>query len=240
MNRRPDGFTLLELIVVIGIFAVMAAMAYGGLRSVLNARGRIEASLARTAAFQKAYWVMRDDFINADARPITDGDGQRKPALLYVPLDRRLGFTRGGWGNPTDLPRSTLQRVGYVFDYDKQQLLRRTWPVLDRAPQTQPVDTLLLDRISQVHWRFLDANGQWHDVWPDTGAVQTRSAGDAPPPQAVELQFTARDWGQIRWMFSYGIGTGGVSPPASVPPPPASPPLQPAPGLSNPQQPNGG
>ncbi|MGQ0528471.1 MAG: type II secretion system protein, partial [Panacagrimonas sp.] len=35
--RRPGrGFTLLEIIVVVLVFSVMAAMAYGGLNSVLK------------------------------------------------------------------------------------------------------------------------------------------------------------------------------------------------------------
>ncbi|MHB8746444.1 MAG: PulJ/GspJ family protein, partial [Gammaproteobacteria bacterium] len=32
------GFTLLELLVAVGVFAVMAVMAYGGLKSVLDSR----------------------------------------------------------------------------------------------------------------------------------------------------------------------------------------------------------
>ena len=36
--KNQNGFTLLELLVALGIFAVLAAMAYSGLNSVMTAR----------------------------------------------------------------------------------------------------------------------------------------------------------------------------------------------------------
>ena len=43
---RPlaGGFTLLELMIVLGIFCVLAVMAYGGLASVLSARTQVAES----------------------------------------------------------------------------------------------------------------------------------------------------------------------------------------------------
>lgn len=218
-SRRAAGFTLLELIVVIGIFAVLAVMAYGGLRTVLDARGRIDRSLEHTEALQKAFWIMRDDFINADQRAITDGDGQVVPAFIYVPLDHRVGFTRGGWPNPTDLPRSTLQRVGYLYNEDEHRLLRRTWPVLDRAPQTKPTDTPIVHGVSQARWRFLDSAGRWHEHWPAQAALTAQPGVQIPPPQAVELRFTVKGWGKIRWLFSYGVMGGSLPTQSPLAPP---------------------
>lgn len=221
-RRRQGGFTLLELVVVIGIFTLMAAMAYGGLSAVLKTRASLDVSLARTAALQKAYWVMRDDFQNGINRSVLDNDDQIEFALQYIGLDRRVDFTRGGWPNPLNLPRPTLRRLGYFYDQDKKQLMRRTWPALDRAPRTQPDDTLLLDGVEEVQWRFLDQNAQWQDSWPTQSALQTAastvpgsgvigagttasSSRTPPPPLAVELTLRTRDWGTLRWLFAYGL-----------------------------------
>lgn len=215
MHRRCNGFTLLEIIVVIGIFALMAAMAYGGLSAVLKTRASLDRSLDRISALQKAYWIMRDDFQNGINRSILDNDDQVEFALQYVGIDQRVSFTRAGWPNPLNLPRSTVRRLGYFYDDNKKELMRRTWPVLDRAPRTQPDDTLLLKNVNQVKWRFLDENGQWQDSWPTQSALQTAagtgtavtgiSSHTPPPPLAVELTMRTGDWGKLRWLFTYGL-----------------------------------
>lgn len=221
MSRTPNrrrcsaGFTLLEMIVVIGIFALMAAMAYGGLATVLKTRAQLDTSLNRIGMLQKVYWIMRDDFQNGLNRSILDDNGQVEFALQYVGIDHRVAFTRAGWPNPLNLPRSTLRRLGYFYDDDKKQLMRRTWPVLDRAPRTQPDDTLLLKNVDAVQWRFLDASGQWQDSWPTPSALQSAGTSGAaagagpgrtpPPPHAVELTMQTSDWGKLRWLFSYGL-----------------------------------
>lgn len=217
-GRPGAGFTLLEMIVVVGIFAVLAAMAYGGLDTVLNLRRSIEASLDRVEEYQKAYLRLREDFANAAARTVRDVDGAPLPAFLYDGYTRRIEFTRGGWSNPALLPRATLERVGYLFDDTKpgdKKLVRRSWRVLDRAPRTDPVDTPLLEHVDELQWRFLDSTLQWHDGWPppNLGSMLNPAASPTanpnafaaePPPLAVELTLRTRDWGRMRLLFRFG------------------------------------
>lgn len=209
-RRGVRGFTLLELLVVVGIFAIFAAMAYGGLDTVLNARRRIEVSLARTAEYQKAYLRLRDDFINGAARTIRDGDGQPQPAFTYDSYNKRVEFSRGGWSNPALLPRATLERVSYFVDdthSDNFRLIRRSWRVLDRASQSEPVDLSLLEHVEEVQWHFLDKNLAWQDRWPPTGTAVINSAATAAAvqaPVAVELKVRTRDWGELRFLFRLG------------------------------------
>ncbi len=217
-----DGFTLLELIVVIGVFSVFAAMAYGGLDRVMQARTHIEQSLNRTEQYQRAYLRLRTDFENAAPRGIRDTDGQIKAVFLYDGYAHRIEFTRGGWSNLLNLPRASLQRVAYFLDDNKLEnktLVRRTWPVLDRAPQTQSDDTVLLDHVDDLKWRFLDAQQAWQDAWPPPGsnlvpnaataaasavAAQAGAPQPSEAPRAVELTLRTRDWNEFRLLFKVG------------------------------------
>jgi general secretion pathway protein J len=206
MNRRGRlrGFTLLELIVVLAIFAIFAVMAYGGLDSVLKTRTQVEAAQDRLADLQRAYLRLRNDFQLLRPRPIRDGFGDVQASLTAG--DRGyVEFTRAGWRNPLNLPRSGLQRVAYRVEED--QLIRSSWRVLDRAQDSQPLDTVLLDQIEDVQWQYLDASRAWHSRWPDTDTTEDRA--EAAPPIGVEVRIRTKDIGEIHFLFATGAQPPG-------------------------------
>ncbi len=203
MTKLPRpfcGFTLIELVVVLGIFAVLSVLAYGGLNSVLKARVSVERALDRTVAMQKAYLRLRNDFQQLRDRPARDGYGDAQPALLVTP-DERVEFTRGGWRNPLSQARSTQERVSYRLDEDNR-LLRSSWRVLDRAQDSALVEIPLLENVEAMEWRFLDASRQWQTAWPSTDVSPGPPAGPAATlPLAVELTLRTKDWGELRFLF---------------------------------------
>jgi len=197
VKPRTRGFTLLELIVVLAVFSIFAVMAYGGLAGVLAGRERVLESLERTAALQKAYLRLRNDLQQLRARPARDGYGQPQPALQVTP-DGTVEFTRSGWRNPAGLARSALERVAYRLDGDGR-LVRSSWRVLDRAPDSAASEAIVLEKVEDLQWRFLDG-AEWRDRWPALGAT-----GEAPldiAPRAVELLLTLEDLGEVRLLFS--------------------------------------
>jgi general secretion pathway protein J len=193
------GFTLLELLVALGIFAVLATMAYAALNSVLTARKQVEAKSAQLSALQTALMIMERDVEQAVSRGIRDEFGDPQPALLGGGVGvTMLSLTRDGWSNPLGLPRSNLQRVAYQFN-DKQ-LIRQSWGVLDRAPNTESYSEILLDDVTAMDLRFLGQDGQWSGYWPPqvSGA---RSGAVVPPPRAVEINLDVAGWGRITRLF---------------------------------------
>lgn len=200
--KAQRGFTLLELIVVIAIFGVMSAMAYGGLNSVMKSRVHIEQSLERTAEYQKTYMRLRNDFQEARNRPARDAYGVLQPAFI-VDHDNHVGFTRAGWRNPLGQPRSSLERVIYRYDTEKKNLIRSSYRALDQAQDSQAVDQILLEKVEDVQWRYLDATQTWSNVWPARNTRNT-SASSAPP-QAVELTLRTIDLGEIHLLFRLGM-----------------------------------
>ncbi|WP_439640696.1 type II secretion system minor pseudopilin GspJ [Nevskia sp.] len=245
---RQRGFTLLELIVVIGIFGVFATMAYGGLNTVLSARAKIEQNLQRTEEYDRAYLRLRNDLQNAVPRPVRDGNGEPQPAFGYDSFSTRVEFTRGGWQNLMALPRSTLERVSYALEESEtadrsrgarlldKRLVRRSWYVLDRASQTKPVEVTVLDRVQSLDWRFFDRSGQRSETWPPSNGTPVTPGATFPTPTAVELTLTTRDWGELRMMFRVGAeGAARYAELSKPPPPPAPAPGQPG----NPANPDG-
>ncbi len=214
--RRSSGFTLLELLVALSIFALVSVMAYGGMSRVMEQRARTAAQAERLKYLQLAVNVMARDFEQLVDRGIRNEFGDAVPALVGGSGFQGVEFTHAGYANPARLPRSELQRVAYVREEDR--ILRRVWRVLDRAQDSQPASTVLMEKVDAFRLRFLTADGAWQDNWPPPG-----QAGDAPPglPRAVEVSVESGDLGRLRWLFRLPetplpptAGAGGQPPPA--------------------------
>ena len=190
---RCNGFTLIELLVALVIFALLAVMAYGGLSRVLDARDSFDRHNDRLSDLQMTFMLMGRDIEQAVDRPIRDAFGDSAPALQGD--GQAVELTRDGWRNPGAFMRSQLQRVGWRLDGD--QLRRMTWAVVDRAPDSEPVQPVILDKVDALAFRFLNEQGQWFDQWPP----DTENATELDLPQAVEVTLELDDWGEIRRLF---------------------------------------
>lgn len=203
LQRREQGFTLFEILIVVVIFAIFALLSYGGLDAVLNTRARVEVSQNRVAELQKAYIRLRDDFQQVRNRPIRDNFGDLQPGLIGAD-NATVEFTRGGWRNPLSQPRSTLERVAYRLN--DNALHRSSWRTLDRAQDTAAVDVVLLQGVTDLRWQFLDAQYQWQSRWPTLNAAATSTQGTATaPPLGIELRLTTKDLGEVRFVFKLGL-----------------------------------
>lgn len=194
--KPTAGFTLLELLVALAVFAILAVAAYGGLRNVLYTRAAVEEQNRRLAAVQLAVYRLEQDIEQAAPRGVRDEYGEPQPALLSGGLAAdRLTLTRFGWDNPLGQPRSTLQRIAYRLRDGR--LWRLHWPVLDRGGPIEARETLLLDQVREIKARFLDRE-DWRDDWPPPAPVgQERKPDPDRLPRAVEISLTLEDWGEI-------------------------------------------
>jgi general secretion pathway protein J len=189
-KRTERGFTLLELLVALGVFALISAIAYRGLDSLLSLQAHSDADAARLAAFQLAFMHLERDLSQFVTRSIRDEYGVRQEALHGDMT--RLEFTRAGWANSQDHARGNLQRVTYYFQ-DKR-LYRGYWPVLDRAPQTPLLNAVLLENLTSLSFHYLSVDPNPLPQWPPYANAAARL-------KAVEIRLESPEWGQIRRLF---------------------------------------
>ena len=191
-----QGFTLLEMLVALAIFALVSVMAYGGLASVLNQQFVTEGIAGELAQLQKTYMVMQRDFEQIMPRPVRDEFGDTMAPLLG---GTQLQITRGGWSNPAGHPRSSLRRIGYRLD--EQELVRYAWSVLDRAQSSEPLEQPLLDGVTEMRLRYLDEGKEWGESWPPEAATTAGDEAGLSLPLAVEFQLEHERFGLITWLF---------------------------------------
>jgi general secretion pathway protein J len=189
------GFTLLEMLVAIAIFAVVSTLALTGYTQLQQQSEYLEQRLSRLREVQRAVQTLCQDLEQLEPRPVREplGDGYLPALQVTDTLEYRLQLTRAGWSNTGGLPRPTLQRVGYRVE--DVQLWRDHWPALDRTLVVEPVKVRMLDGVRGVTFRFLTSNRQWVDRWP---AQQVGTRNERSRPAAIEVVIDLEDWGEIR------------------------------------------
>jgi len=215
--RRVCGFTLIELLVALVIFGIFAVLAYAGLARLSDNRGRLTEEQRVWQELSQAFLRISDDVAHARARGVrgSGAGGDPLPAFVGRPFDPRalaepsLELTRGGELNYGGGPHSDLRRVAYRLK--EGRLLRLTWPVLDRAPVSVPLEAPLLGidydslddpdhphrvvDVETLELRFYDTSGGWVDTWP------TATGGNNVPPRAIEVTLAVKGVGRFKRLF---------------------------------------
>jgi general secretion pathway protein J len=196
--RRARGFSLIELLVALAVFAALAAAAYGGLAAIARTRGALAAQQDRFADITRTVSVLERDLRQAIARPVLGNDG--RPVAALFGSSSAVELTRLGYANPLAEARSHLERVVYASDRDT--LRRGRYAVLDRAPDSTPIMRDLLERAGDLHLRYYGCDQAWHETWPprDLSCASQAQPLDTTTvlPRAVEFRFAPEGLGEIR------------------------------------------
>ena len=189
------AFTLVELLVALAIFAIMALMSYRTLDSVFQTRQHLSSETARLRDVALLFARLDDDFVALLDRPARNADNLLDDALRLTALlpgadDATLVFTRSGFAGGTS-QSAAPQRVGYRVKEGTLELV--LWPSLDSAPRTVPRAVPALTGVREAKWRAMDGGGNWQNVWRSTPVSSSGATSTIAPslmPAALELSIT--------------------------------------------------
>jgi len=192
MLHNKKGFTLLEVLIALFIFTIVAIIMTSALHNTLNIQTATEKHAQRLSQLQIALLLVSQDLEQTIDRPITDAKGSLQGAFIGTPTS--ITFTHGGFANPFGkLNRSTLQRANYHFE--KNTFIRETWPVLDQVSRTLSKNRKLLEEVTDLRFEFLDGKGVFHNNWP---AEQYPTSN---LPRAVRITLTLKNWGKLSQLY---------------------------------------
>jgi general secretion pathway protein J len=158
-DPRDQGFTLIELMISLGLFALIAVAGLALVDSVLGVQGRTEVRLDRLADIQRAMMVVAGDLDQVAAGPVA-GQGAA------------LSFTRSapGFGGAAVPVRYALVAGALVRS-------------AGGPPQR------VLDGVGGANWRFFGTawTDRWppseaeKDAWPRAVALELQAGGKPGP-----------------------------------------------------------
>ena len=191
-RHQASGFTLFEVLVAVSIFALIAAMTMTNLIQVGKTGEQVSSAQRQLADIQFALGYLSKDLTQRIGRKVRDQYGDEQPELL-VDADR-LVFTRSGWSNLLQQPRSNLQRVEYRLVDNILQ--RRYWPQLDQGFEEQVLEQQLLSGVEDFSVVLLTRGEETLKNWPPLS-----EAGAQQQPVALELTLELQEFGVIRRIF---------------------------------------
>ena len=195
-HKNKCGFTLIEVVIALAVFAVVGTLAFTGLNSILKHQSELQERSDQIKDLQLALKYLERDISQIIARPVRDQYGDRQPGFS-ADEDSIMSFTYSGWRNPAGLSRSHLQRVAYEVNSDKdtnkQELIRHSWNRLDGAIIEDARSIPILKDIQELEWKFLNQGSVWETRWPPINA----DPDSAPMPRAVSVSFNVEPWGKI-------------------------------------------
>lgn len=194
--RDRNGFTLVEMMVALFIFAILSVAGVIMLRSAVDSDEITAENLGQMAEMQRFVSLMEADLSQTLPRPYRDDRSDRMPAFASEtggPEAAFLKFTRGGQSNINGQARSNLERVEYRLT--EGNLERWRYRMTDGGTIDPPA--VLLSSIDALEVRFRDKRGLWSDRWT------TERLADLP--RAIEIRFEQQGR-SYRHLFLVGAG----------------------------------
>ncbi|MGG5219034.1 MULTISPECIES: type II secretion system minor pseudopilin GspJ [Rahnella] len=192
-TTKQQGFTLIEVMIAMAIFAMLSLLAYQILSASVKNSEIAQEHTARLNEIQTAFSLLERDLIQ-----ILPRQSNTEEAFLST-TETSLRFTTiGSYGAAEPLSASDLAQVEWsITDH---ALTRSVSP--QPSPSLSDASTLsaltMLTGVRTLHWRFYSTG--WTDRWSEASTF----------PAAIELVVTLEDMGEIRRLFLLPAAPGST------------------------------
>ena len=191
---KQKGFTLLEVLISISIFAIISLASFNIFDTVIKSEEKSTARISQMNEIQRAFMLMERDFLQIAKRTMRlEGDD---PLDGFIHTDasdsddssQSIGFVRSGWTNPgLLLPRSDMQSVAYQLN--NNTLERIHFNFVDASLSELPKKRKLISGVNKVSFEFYDGKN-WENNYDGNDL-----------PLAISIELDTEQFGIITRKF---------------------------------------
>lgn len=189
------GFTLVEAMVSLFIFALVAGGAVLLLSQTLQAQGRVESAQEELRALQSARSLLVSDLAQIAPRIVREEN--QLPAVFRASGGARpsMSFVRAA-GEPGSPDQITTSLVAVAYFLDEQgRLIRETRDAIDPGASAKSRQRMLIAAPGETTFEFNDGTG-WRNDW---------SASAYGIPRAVAITVKLPRYGTVRLQALTGL-----------------------------------
>ena len=163
-GRCRKGFTLIEVLIALGLFALIGVAGFTLLNSVLRTQDATDTRLGRMAEIQRAMLV-----VSSDLDQITGSLGGGSSSLSMQKTDITGGLVAVRYDLTGDAMTRTISGLG-----------------------GERVQTLLTG-VSTLRWTFHRRRGDWVDAWPQPPSPEPAGPDEGVTAVAFDIVMTGLD-----------------------------------------------
>lgn len=186
---RQRGFTLIEILVALSIFAILASITSGVLYHTFDIQARVEKMTTRFNEISLALALVRNTTAQSIARPVRGNEMLLFPAFMGQPQYAEWSYAG-----------VQVQRVGLMCE--KGRLVQRRFEALDTLDRHRVRDRVLLDHLNDCQLAYINAQHTSVSTWESSPDESNKM------PLALQLKIVTPDLGKASFLFLLPSGSG--------------------------------
>ncbi|MBK8452517.1 MAG: type II secretion system minor pseudopilin GspJ [Thiofilum sp.] len=169
---KQTGFTLIEVLIALSIFAVISVMSYQALNTLIFTEQQSRNALTTLTEVQRAIMMWERDLRQVAPRAITNDFNATEPSMR-TGEGFLLELTTNNYYDWSGKRGHTLQRIRYRFNEGK--LLREVWVYPDYTRNTEPQTLILLDNLINSSIEVIEANANQSETNAENTGILANS-----------------------------------------------------------------
>jgi general secretion pathway protein J len=197
---KQKGFTLIEILVALAIFAIIGIAAATCLHQMIRYRTHLTAQADQWRELAIARLLIQKDFSNA----IYLSDKDFGAALLpkFSGQSQQVTLTRWNHQQASWVKNAPLF-AGISYSVSNKNLLRTVKDTLGHS-----IKSVVAQHIQSVQFKYLDASGNWGDQWNAINADTVQVNKISLLPLAIRVILKVKGVGTVQWDLSKPVVSG--------------------------------
>lgn len=195
-QKYKTGFTLVELLVAIAIFAVLSALGWKVFDYLIKVKDRNAMHEQNLGQLQEAYLLMQRDALQIV--PLSSNTAGSLQAAVIL-NNQRFTFSKAGVSDPLKQSLSPYERIEYVYNAAEKNITRLKYSNLNVTQSAQPLSSVILSDVDEYQINILNPNELTQ--WPDSNIDVSDQKKIQLLPRGFKVKFKVRDV-EYEWFFS--------------------------------------